>query len=73
MVKTVQEMVEELMKRVEANDAASICLLAECYHKGLNSVQQDRTKAIELFTRAADLGNLRRIAFWPTFMMKWEF
>jgi TPR repeat protein len=44
------------MKRVEANDAASICVLANFYQHGLNGFQQDHLKAIEQYTRAADLG-----------------
>jgi TPR repeat protein len=44
------------MKRAEANDAASIYLLANSYQLGLNGFQQDQTKAIELYARAADLG-----------------
>ena len=54
--KTVEECVEEMMKRVEANDPASICMLADSYYHGRLGLQQDRTKAMELFTRAADLG-----------------
>jgi tetratricopeptide (TPR) repeat protein len=45
------------MKRVEANDATSICLLAYCCDKGLNGVQQDHAKAMELYVRAANLGH----------------
>ena len=52
----MEEMVEEIMKRVEANDAASINLLADSYYQGLNGVQQDHTKAMELYARSADLG-----------------
>jgi TPR repeat protein len=44
---------------VEANDAASIFMLADSYYHGLNGIQQDRAKAIELFTRSADLGYSR--------------
>jgi TPR repeat protein len=44
------------MKRVAANDATSICVLGDHYYRGLVGVQQDHTKAIKLFTRAADLG-----------------
>jgi TPR repeat protein len=44
------------MKRAEANDAASICLLANFYQHGLNGIQQDQTKAMELYVRAANLG-----------------
>jgi TPR repeat protein len=49
-------MVDEVMNRVEANDPASICLLANSYHNGLNGIQQDLTTAMELYARAADLG-----------------
>ena len=54
--KTVEELVGEVMKRVEANDAASIYLLADSYYNGLNGFHQDQTKAIELFTKSAELG-----------------
>jgi tetratricopeptide (TPR) repeat protein len=49
--------VEKLMKRVESNDPASISILAQYYLNGEKGFQQDLTKAIELFTRAADLGS----------------
>jgi TPR repeat protein len=45
------------MKRVEANDAGAIYMLGNSYHHGLNGFQQDQTKAIELYNRAADLGS----------------
>jgi TPR repeat protein len=54
--KTDEENVDKLMKRVDVNDAASICLLATYYFGGVNSCPLDRTKAMELYTRAADLG-----------------
>jgi TPR repeat protein len=54
--KTNEEQVEEVMKRVEVNDPASICLLAAHYQQGLRGLQQDEERAMELFTRAADLG-----------------
>jgi TPR repeat protein len=44
------------MKRVEANDAASIYFLANDYRHGTNSLQQDHAKAMELYVRAANLG-----------------
>ena len=56
---TDEDYVAEIRKRVEANDAASIYLLANCYYRGLNGVQQDWTKAIELFTKSAELGNTK--------------
>jgi TPR repeat protein len=55
--RTVEEEVEEIMRRVEANDAASISLLANCYHHGLDGFQQDHARAIELYAKGADLGH----------------
>jgi hypothetical protein len=49
--KTDEEQVEQLMKRVEANDAASICLLANSYHYGRVGLQP-----MELFASTAELG-----------------
>jgi TPR repeat protein len=54
--KTDEEMVGEVMKRVEANDPASICMLAIQYHHGRLGFQQDHGKAIKLFTKSAELG-----------------
>jgi TPR repeat protein len=54
--KTDEEDVEEMMKRVEANDPASICMLANYYEHGRQNIQQDQTKAMELYSKAADLG-----------------
>ena len=54
--KTEEDNVVAIMKRVEANDAFSICMLAHHYHLGLRGVQQDHAKALELLTKAADLG-----------------
>ena len=53
---TEEENNEDNMKRVEANDPASMYMLATHYHLGRGGFQQDRTKAMELFTRAAKLG-----------------
>jgi TPR repeat protein len=50
-------MVGELLKRVEANDAGAIYALGNSYHHRLNGFQQDHVKAIELYTRAAELGS----------------
>ena len=54
--KTDEEVLEEVMKRVEANDPASIYLLANSYYQGLYGLQLDRTKAMDLYARAANLG-----------------
>jgi TPR repeat protein len=54
--KTEEENNEDLMKRIEANDPASIFLLSGSYYDGLHNLQQDHNKAMELWMRAADLG-----------------
>ena len=55
--KTDAENVEDLMKRVEANDANSMYLLGNNYYHGQFGLQQDRGKALELWTQAAALGS----------------
>ena len=50
-------MVEEILKRVEANDAVGMGMLGSYYCHGYLGLQQDHNKAIELWTRAADLGS----------------
>ena len=57
--RTDRELVADMRKRVAANDAASICMLAGYYYQGLYGLQWDRAKAKELYTRAADLGSCR--------------
>jgi hypothetical protein len=57
--KTLGEQVEEIMKRVEANDPGAMWMLAGYYYQGLGGLQQDHTKAMELYNRAADLGYSR--------------
>jgi hypothetical protein len=54
--KSEEEEVAEIMKRVGANYPASICMLANSYQHGLNGLQQDQTRAMELYARAVDLG-----------------
>jgi TPR repeat protein len=54
--KTDDERVEELMKRVEANDASAIYLLGSSYDFGEHGLQQDHEKASELYAMAAELG-----------------
>jgi TPR repeat protein len=49
-------MVEEMTKRVEANDPVSICMLGNYYYNGRGGLQQDHSKGMELYARAADLG-----------------
>jgi TPR repeat protein len=56
--KTDEDQVAEIMKRVEANDAASIYVLGSSYYNfGVYGLQQDYAKSMELYARAADLGS----------------
>ena len=55
--KTEEEHVEDLMKRAETNDAGAMNVLTVYYHHGRGAVQQDQTKSMELYTRAAELGS----------------
>ena len=52
----LDKVAEELLKRVGANDAYSIFMLADSYYQGLNGFQQDHEKAFELLTKASNLG-----------------
>lgn len=54
---THEEQFEEMMKRVEANDAGAMCALGCYYSQGLNGLQQDPARAMELFAKAAELGS----------------
>ena len=47
-LKSQPEVVEEIMKRVAANDDVTIRMLARHYYKGENSFPQDQTKAMVL-------------------------
>ena len=42
------------------NDPVSICLLADSYHHGSGGLQQDRAKTMELYAKAAELGDSER-------------
>jgi TPR repeat protein len=53
---TADESIKAILKRVEVNDPGAIFVLAYSYDYGLNGVQQDHSKAMELYARAADLG-----------------
>jgi len=53
---TVNDMIVEVMRRVDADDPASIYYLADSYHGGLNGIQRDVVRATELYNRAASLG-----------------
>ena len=56
--KTAEKSIEDITKRVEANDAGAIFQLGNNYHHGHQlGFQQDREKAKELLMRAAELGS----------------
>jgi TPR repeat protein len=55
--KTDEEGVEELMKRVEANDAGAMTALGNDYWHGKPGLLRDREKAMELWEQAAALGS----------------
>jgi TPR repeat protein len=54
--KTEEEEVEDILKRVAVNDPNALCVLADRYEYGEKGFPQDRTKAMELYARAVDLG-----------------
>ena len=55
--KTEEEVIEEMMKRVEVNDPVTICFLANAYQFGRPGISRDEEKAMELYGRAAKLGS----------------
>jgi tetratricopeptide (TPR) repeat protein len=55
--KTDEEHVEQMRKRVDANDPDSIVVLACSYFEGRLGLQQNHTKATKLYAKAADLGS----------------
>ena len=55
---TDDETVQQLMKRVDAGDAEGINNLGFYYSVGMNGLPQDDKKALTLFHRAAELGNI---------------
>jgi TPR repeat protein len=57
--KTDNKIVEEMMKRVEANDAGAINVLASHYYHGKLGLLQDWEKALELWKQAAKLGSIQ--------------
>jgi TPR repeat protein len=52
-------MVGEMMNRVDVNDPNAMVALGSWYYHGSEGVQQDRTKAMELYARAAKLDSNR--------------
>jgi TPR repeat protein len=54
---TDEEKVEDMMKRVEVNDAGAMCALALYYYRGQLGLLPDQEKAMQLYTRAVELGS----------------
>ena len=54
---TEEEYVEQIMKRVQVNDAGAMCELANCYSQGAFGLQLNRAKVIALQKQAAELGS----------------
>ena len=54
---TDKEIVNRLMRRVDANDAKAMRMLGDFYYDGRFGLPQDHTKALELYHRAAELGD----------------
>ena len=56
--KTGEEKIEELMKRVEANDADAMYQMGSHYSGGAHGLQQDQERAMELWKQASQLGSM---------------
>ena len=54
---TSMEMIEQVKKRIEVNDAHAIYSLGCYYSHGSHGLPQDHAKALELWHQAAELGN----------------
>ena len=54
-----KEGINQIKKRVKANDTSAIQYLGTCFYNGTDGLPQDRAKALELWHRAAELGNAR--------------
>ena len=52
-----EKLVEQIKKRMEVDDAVAIYDMGGCYSYGLHGLPQDHAKALELWHRAAELGN----------------
>jgi TPR repeat protein len=72
MGKTDDKKVEELMKRVEANDANAIYALGTYYYHGQLGLSQDQKKSKELLMRAAELGSSHAHCLLANFTRKGE-
>jgi TPR repeat protein len=57
MSKTDEDRVEEMMKRVEVNDAGAMTVMGSYYYHGKLGLLQDWEKALELWKQAAKLGS----------------
>jgi len=55
---TGEEKIEELMKRVEANDADAMYVMGNHNYGGAHGLQQDQERAMELWKQASQLGSI---------------
>ena len=55
--RTDEENMQELKKRVDANDAGAMYVMGNYYYDGSLGLLQDRVKGLELLERAAELGS----------------
>ena len=69
---TDEERIEELMNRIEKNDASALCEMSRIYYSGLPGVQQDRVKAMELLKRQRSLVPASHISRWVAFIIRAE-
>ena len=53
---SIEEMIEQMKKRMKIGDAAAIYNLGVCYSHGSHGLSQDHAKALELWRRAGELG-----------------
>ena len=53
---------ERVNKRIHAGDTDAMNELAHCFSEGSNGMPRDSAKAIELYTRASELGNIQASA-----------
>jgi hypothetical protein len=56
--KTGEDKIEELMKRVEANDADAMYVMGTHYYGGAHGLQQNQERAMELWKQASQLGSI---------------
>ena len=72
MSKTNEERVEELMKRVEVNDAGAMTVLGNLYHHGEHGLLQDWRRHMSYGSRPRHLDQVRPIFNWAMITLERE-